>query len=239
MGQVQNKYHISDDGKVYKVNDDGSFTSMGNVENLANTSENNKRNAPNESQTSFEQKDDKESIWWKKEGLWVKVLFCVVCLLNIAQIIEIYSIYYYGTYIYYGEYFRLSLLIATLAGILVQIALYIHYKYLCNRTVILSKPNGEKPGTLGCILGIGELFIGKWRKSEETYVGYTFFILGMPLFPTGCYRYRIVKSDGTKITYNIYGSEKWSGKELFCLYAYCYGSLVWFMSAFMYFLFSY
>lgn len=34
MGQIQNKYHITDDGNVYKVNDDGSFTSMGNVEVL-------------------------------------------------------------------------------------------------------------------------------------------------------------------------------------------------------------
>lgn len=34
MGQLQNKYHIADDGSVYKVNEDGSFTSMGNVEVL-------------------------------------------------------------------------------------------------------------------------------------------------------------------------------------------------------------
>lgn len=26
MGQVQNKYHIADDGSVYKINEDGSFT---------------------------------------------------------------------------------------------------------------------------------------------------------------------------------------------------------------------
>lgn len=34
MDQQPNKYHISDDGKVYRVNEDGSFTSMGNVENI-------------------------------------------------------------------------------------------------------------------------------------------------------------------------------------------------------------
>lgn len=33
MGEIpQKKYHISDDGKVYRVNEDGSFTEMGNIE---------------------------------------------------------------------------------------------------------------------------------------------------------------------------------------------------------------
>lgn len=95
MGQVQNKYHISNDGSVYKVNEDGSFTSMGNVENR-NTLGNNQRNNSDESQTSFDQNVEK-NIWWKKEGLWIKVLFYVVCLLNIAQIAQICicCIYYY------------------------------------------------------------------------------------------------------------------------------------------------
>lgn len=35
MGQLNpNKYHIADDGKVYRVNEDGSFSSIGNVEDL-------------------------------------------------------------------------------------------------------------------------------------------------------------------------------------------------------------
>lgn len=32
MGQRQQKYHITDNGDIYKVNNDGSFTSMGNAE---------------------------------------------------------------------------------------------------------------------------------------------------------------------------------------------------------------
>lgn len=32
MGQEQKKYHITDDGDIYKVNKDGSFTAMGNAE---------------------------------------------------------------------------------------------------------------------------------------------------------------------------------------------------------------
>lgn len=34
MGQETKKYHITDDGKIYKINDDGSFTELGNAENL-------------------------------------------------------------------------------------------------------------------------------------------------------------------------------------------------------------
>ncbi len=35
MGQLNpNKYHISDDGKVYRINEDGSFTELGNAEEL-------------------------------------------------------------------------------------------------------------------------------------------------------------------------------------------------------------
>jgi len=34
MGENPKKYHITDDGDVYRVNEDGSFTSMGNAENI-------------------------------------------------------------------------------------------------------------------------------------------------------------------------------------------------------------
>ncbi|MDE6339206.1 MAG: hypothetical protein K2K97_05400 [Muribaculaceae bacterium] len=40
MGETPNKkYHITEDGDVYKVNDDGSFTSMGNAENYSKSTE--------------------------------------------------------------------------------------------------------------------------------------------------------------------------------------------------------
>lgn len=35
MGEKIKKYHITDDGDVYRVNDDGSFTSMGNAEKMS------------------------------------------------------------------------------------------------------------------------------------------------------------------------------------------------------------
>ncbi|MDE6278281.1 MAG: hypothetical protein K2M06_09280 [Muribaculaceae bacterium] len=41
MGQVNhNKYHFTDDGRIYRVNDDGSFTSMGNVEHNSASAKN-------------------------------------------------------------------------------------------------------------------------------------------------------------------------------------------------------
>lgn len=156
----------------------------------------------------------------------IKILLYVIGLINIAQVVL--CGYLSVTDTDFEGMFLLT--IAIFAGLLVQISLYVHNKYLHNSIPILSKPNGEQPGTLGRVLGVGVLFIGRWRKYAETYVGYTFFIFLFPLFPTGCYRYRIVKSEVNSITYNIYGSEEWSGKELFCIYAYFYGGIIWFMS---------
>lgn len=34
MGQMPNKYHITDDGKVFRVNEDGSFSEIGDVNKL-------------------------------------------------------------------------------------------------------------------------------------------------------------------------------------------------------------
>ena len=31
MGQELKKYHVADDGSIYQINDDGSCTSIGNV----------------------------------------------------------------------------------------------------------------------------------------------------------------------------------------------------------------
>lgn len=34
MGQEQKKYHIADDGRIFQINDDGSFTAIGNVNQM-------------------------------------------------------------------------------------------------------------------------------------------------------------------------------------------------------------
>lgn len=159
----------------------------------------------------------------------VRILLYITSLINLAQIV------FYGYLSAINDDYdgMFLLFIAIIAGILVQIGLYVHYKYLQNNVQTPSKPNGEQPGTLGRILGIGVLFLGRWRKYAETYVGYTFFIFLVPLFPTGCYRYRVVE----KSKVNICGSEEWSGKELFCIYTYFYGGIVWFTSLSVLFIF--
>ena len=37
MGENPKKYHVTDEGDVYRINDDGSFTSMGNAEKMSNS----------------------------------------------------------------------------------------------------------------------------------------------------------------------------------------------------------
>ncbi len=39
MGDTPKKYHITDNGDIYKVNEDGSFTSMGNAEKMSSTNQ--------------------------------------------------------------------------------------------------------------------------------------------------------------------------------------------------------
>lgn len=146
----------------------------------------------------------------------VRILLYIASLLNLAQVVLALYLSIINEYTFFLSF----LFVAIIAGILVQIGLYIHYEYLQNNISIPSKPNGDKPK----ILRIGVWFLGSWRKYADTYVGYSFFTLVVfPLFPTGCYRYRVVE----KSKVNICGSEEWSGKELFCIYAYYYGGMVW------------
>ncbi len=35
MGKEQNKYHVTDNGDIFKVNEDGSFTAIGNVSQIS------------------------------------------------------------------------------------------------------------------------------------------------------------------------------------------------------------
>ena len=158
----------------------------------------------------------------------IKVFLYIVAVLNILQLI---------TLDLSEDFLVLLAFISFMAGIFVLLGFLIHNKYLQNRNItITSKPNGEKPNTLGRVLGIGVVIIGKWRKYADTYVGYTFFTFILPLFPIGCYRYKIVKTELNSITYNFYGSEEWSKKELFCIYSYFYGSIIWSISSILYML---
>lgn len=39
MGENPKKYHVTDEGDVYRINEDGSFTSMGNAEKMSNSTQ--------------------------------------------------------------------------------------------------------------------------------------------------------------------------------------------------------
>lgn len=71
MGQEPKKYHVTDDGKIYRVNEDGSFTEMGNVEDSASAKDKNRNDnttvqqpdyAPYEDYEYDEQRGKKK--WW-------------------------------------------------------------------------------------------------------------------------------------------------------------------------------
>ncbi len=94
-----------------------------------------------------------------------------------------------------------------------------------NRQVLLTQPNGEQPGYLGPFANLGQNFVRrfKFRESEDTYVCYTFFMLFLLLFPTGCYRIKFISSSEL----NVYGSEKMQSSEVLCIYLIFYGLIFW------------
>lgn len=48
MGQEQNKYHVTDDGKIFSVMNDGSVSEIGNVSSLLGNNKNvEKKSNPN------------------------------------------------------------------------------------------------------------------------------------------------------------------------------------------------
>ncbi len=63
MEQQPNKYHISDDGNIYRVNEDGSFTSMGNVEQRSKAQNlKDQRDVPIRQQAPYNQPNKRSTI---------------------------------------------------------------------------------------------------------------------------------------------------------------------------------
>ena len=81
MGAPANKYHIADDGTVYKINDDGSFTSMGNIEDIENKSNtdanNNNSSIP---ACSIKTSTNTDVVWWKRNYNWLWVVTLILFL---------------------------------------------------------------------------------------------------------------------------------------------------------------
>lgn len=80
MGQGPKKYHISDDGQVYRINDDGSFTSVGNIEDI----EKKTSSAPIIGKQTYGPapvpytSKAAESGWWMRNYNWLWVVTLVV-----------------------------------------------------------------------------------------------------------------------------------------------------------------
>lgn len=82
MGQKTNKYHVSDDGSIYKVNEDGTVTAMGNVKDI---------NAPKrESDVSSSYKVGKKAPT-KTTHIWIWALVFILILFGIKAIAILFS----------------------------------------------------------------------------------------------------------------------------------------------------
>lgn len=78
MGQQPNKYHVTDEGTVYRVNEDGSFTEMGNAEKFCESTQNSslredKIISKNDNQLPINQ--NKHS--WIKKGIFVIIALLI------------------------------------------------------------------------------------------------------------------------------------------------------------------
>lgn len=95
---------------------------------------------------------------------------------------------------------------------------------LDNQPFAVMQPNDETPGVLLLVFIIGQIMMRsiKFRKSDDTWVSYTFFFFFFLIFPTGCYR----------INQNsIYGSETTNWQEIAYIYMIIYGGSIWLTSS--------
>lgn len=99
-----------------------------------------------------------------------------------------------------------------------------------NDELIIENSSAEAPA-LGSYMGTGTTMVGYFRADRNSYVGYCILkILGLPIFPIGCYRYVLdsykddsyfpVRSSTT--TYKFYGKAKPKILEVFACYCYAY-----------------
>lgn len=79
MGENPKKYHVTDDGDVYRVNEDGSFTSMGNAENMSSATQTEQTKSQSPKPSSID-KPIKPFIEKKHRGLVIGVIISVFLL---------------------------------------------------------------------------------------------------------------------------------------------------------------
>lgn len=80
MGEKPKKYHVTDEGDIFRINEDGSFTSMGNAEKMSDS--NNEATAPNRITSLLDEKPIKPFTKYKhRKFIWVYwiIAFLLVC----------------------------------------------------------------------------------------------------------------------------------------------------------------
>lgn len=120
---------------------------------------------------------------------------------------------------------------SAIGAILLGCGLWYRFTILNHREFSPATPTGEKPGFLGSFMGIGQHLIGSFRKVEGTQVAYTFFSVILPIIPTGCYRVKLLSSEGGgsfhQSKWIIYGKEESMWDEVLNIYLTYYGGLIW------------
>lgn len=141
MGQQPNKYLISDDGKVYRVNRDGSFTQIGNVEDLEmkpTTSPVDKM-PPIPNVTSTDSSAAKVG-WWKRNYNW---LWSSTLILFIGWIISCLSCRWTEYPIWnengYAYYYYVDNILEILIGSILIIVCYCLSWYMSRKNKIFLK----------------------------------------------------------------------------------------------------
>ena len=90
MGDIKQKYHVSKDGKVFQINDDGSFTELGNISQLTYTDEKNSK---------------RTSKVWKRIAIFAIILIVAVCIGFSLVMLKTYDdLCYYRDQMYYLEH---------------------------------------------------------------------------------------------------------------------------------------
>jgi len=133
----------------------------------------------------------------------------------------------------HNDSIEMPLWIGSIIGAIMLICGILLKAHADNRPKTFTKPNGETPNLLGTFGGIGHSLLGAFhfRESGDTWISYTFVLFFIPLFPTGCYRVKLLDSDYNGVTkknsWAIYGSEKGNATEIGSVYLIMYGLLVW------------
>lgn len=102
MGQQSNKFHVSDDGKIFRINEDGSFTELGNANDLHTPKEEHTVKEP----TSYYNNGSIPPPYSKpKSSNTLKYVFFVTGIVILGSLFIWYSSNQYSTtrYEYYGE----------------------------------------------------------------------------------------------------------------------------------------